>query len=85
MTPLEALLNQVAPTISRLYGRWLDERQYEDINEYYEVLKKELPKWAVPLGMSKRPFGIRFKIIGNAVGEYLLSCTTKHVTVKRVA
>jgi len=53
-----------------LYLRWLDERDYEDINEYGKVLfgavTKEMPMAEVEyVKASKRPFGIRVMMDGR--------------------
>lgn len=55
-----ALVNNriVLEKMAYLYRRWQDEKQYEDINEYGDAIKKVLPKKGVTfLRMSKRPFG----------------------------
>lgn len=46
-----------AQLIGNLYGRWLDEREYEDINEYGKVISDKL---GFPVKMTKRPFGFKF-------------------------
>ena len=43
--------------IVNLYWRWLDEREYEDINEYGKVIASKL---GFPVQMTKRPFGFKF-------------------------
>lgn len=45
-----------------LYGRWLDEREYEDFKEYAEAMKKLLPEGYVFESASKRPFGMTVKL-----------------------
>lgn len=30
--------------LAMLYDRWQDEKEYEDISEYLEVIKKEIPE-----------------------------------------
>ena len=45
-----------------LAERWLDESQYEDINEYQKVIQKTADKFGIQLtGMNRRPFGCRFR------------------------
>ena len=48
-----------------LYGRWLDERQYEDINDYAIPVRKALVgfKEVLSIKMTRKPFG--FKMVIN--------------------
>lgn len=43
--------------IVNLYWRWLDEKKYEDINEYGKVLSEKL---GFAVTMTKKPFGFKF-------------------------
>lgn len=57
----------VGNAIFNLYGRWRDESDYEDINEYGEcitkVIKKQFPQYGVTLVSStKKPFGVKVNI-----------------------
>jgi hypothetical protein len=50
-----------------LYDRWLDESEYEDINEYGKAITntivKEFPTYNVTLiKATKRPFGVKVKV-----------------------
>lgn len=51
--------------LDNLYGRWLDEREYEDFADYAKVMetevKKLLPEAEFVCG-TKRPFGFRVAI-----------------------
>ena len=52
-------------TFGNLFSRWLDEKEYEDINQYKEVIvsavKKVLPNLVMSdIKPTKRPFGITF-------------------------
>ena len=49
---------QIAALICNLYDRWLDESEYEDINDYLEVIQKKVPE---AFKMHKRPFGFTAK------------------------
>jgi hypothetical protein len=43
---------------ANLYGRWLDERKYEDFKEYEEVIKKVFSKFGKIVKISKSPFSV---------------------------
>jgi len=58
-----------------LYERWLDEKEYEDIDDYLDVVKQSRPN---AFKMNKRPFGydqkcgdgvvrIGFRLKGNRI------------------
>lgn len=50
-----------------LYCRWMDERQYEDINDYAIPVRKflaNIPE-VVTVKMTKKPFGFRFDVSGK--------------------
>jgi hypothetical protein len=60
------LFHSVAQTVANLGGRWQDEKEYENIEDY----KKALEPRATPFGatitkMSKRPFGFDFTVEGG--------------------
>ena len=66
---LTAIVNdeQVWECFFNLYDRWLDEHEYEDINEYgkviFNVINKNYPEYGVSfVASTKRPFGIKVKI-----------------------
>jgi hypothetical protein len=49
--------------VARLCSRWLDERGYENLNDYQTVLAPEIAKRGGELiSMISRPFGYRFKV-----------------------
>ena len=41
-----------------LYGRWQDEKEYEDIADYLATIQKLIPQ---AYSITKRPFGIKCK------------------------
>lgn len=43
--------------VGYLVGRWQDEKEYEDINDYAVRLQECLPEWAKIKCMYSRPFG----------------------------
>jgi hypothetical protein len=60
-------LNEITETMSYLYGRWQDEKEYEDINDYQKPLKSLLEKHNVTIvKMTKRPFGFRMIMEGKS-------------------
>ena len=57
---------QVQPTVERLYERWLDEKEYEDINDYAKPIKKALGMFTgvESIATKKRPFGFTYQLEG---------------------
>lgn len=49
---------RIADAIFHLYGRWLDEHEYEDIDDYLKAIQKKVPE---AFTMHKRPFGFTAK------------------------
>jgi len=49
---------KVTDKIFYLKERWGDERQYEDINDYLECIKQDLPD---AYKIHKRPFGVTIR------------------------
>jgi len=83
-TDVDSLLNEpFRNIIVNLYGRWLDERAYEDINEYGEFLKKHLPPKMTMLKMTKRPFGFAFTYQGRPGKEYAFFIKSTSIGWKR--
>jgi hypothetical protein len=65
-----------------LCGRWVDEHEYEDINEYKLPLKDLLSKAnATNVKMNSRPFGFTCKI-GEQTYQY--SVTSRSYSFKRI-
>lgn len=54
-----------------LYYRWQDEKQYEDFNEYVNVMMKFMPIGATLIKGTKRPFGVNFKYGGDTIHIYI--------------
>jgi hypothetical protein len=80
-TQARALYQDIKPLFENLYCRWLDEREYEDIQDYRKVLQDAIDGSTVPAKitkMLKRPFGFRFVIDGTPCqismkgGEYIV-------------
>jgi hypothetical protein len=68
--------------LSYLYGRWQNEREYEDINDYGKAFTKNTG-WPV-VKCSKRPFGFTFKVpeVPNAV--YEIKVTARSAAWRRI-
>ena len=65
--------------VRNLYGRWLDEGQYEDISEYAKVFSKALKKHKfIFVKVTKKPFGFTFKIDENSPVYTIKITTTKY-------
>ena len=73
---------KVADTVTSLYERWLDEKEYEDINDYKAPIEAIAKKFDVQiLKMTKRPFGFQFRLHG---AYYVVTHTTTALSYKRV-
>ena len=53
---------QFLETLMNLFIRWLDESEYEDINDYYKVIKKVEPR---AIEMTTEPFGVKINDNGK--------------------
>lgn len=66
-----------------LYGRWLDEKDYEDINDYQAPIQRVADDFGITvLKMTKRPFGFHFR---TDVGTYALTVNMTSASFKRIA
>jgi len=55
---VDSFLNEGTETLSYLYERWQDEREYENINDYAKPLTALATKHGLKIEkMNKRPFG----------------------------
>lgn len=82
MTNAEKLYNNLDTLMTNLYCRWQDEKEYEDINDYGDVLKPRIEEvGGRMIRMLKRPFGFRVALDGK---EYKFSHTAKTYSYKRV-
>lgn len=71
--------NSLTNLMTNLYSRWLDEQKFEDIEDYGDVIEKNLPKGIIIERVTKRPFGFVFNVgtdahyrmIINSKREYL--------------
>lgn len=57
-----AFVNKNVDLLGSLWGRWQDEKEYEDINEYGARIAKEFPEGWKLVKTNKRPFGVTVMI-----------------------
>lgn len=77
------LFNDLEGLMSALYGRWLDEREFESIDDYSVNIKKHI----VGIGgefvkMVKRPFGFVYTLGG---ATYQITINSSRYDYKRIA
>ena len=70
--------------LENLYCRWQDEKEYEDIKDYAEVIKKKLPEGFEMTQMLKSPFGFKFKMKEFDEALYQVAITSRHYSWKRI-
>ena len=78
METLKKIVNneKVGNAFYNLYDRWLDESEYEDINDYgkaiADIMAKEFPSYDIKLVQTtKRPFGVKVKINGSTYSVWV--------------
>lgn len=74
------LVDKTAEHISYLWGRWQDEKKYEDFNEYIKSFKdklKEIDPKAELISMTKK-FAITIKMPGFPYNP-IIRVTSKHI------
>ena len=59
---MEKLLDKTTSLISYLYGRWQDEKEYEDFGDYAKAIQIEVG--SIFVKATKRPFGFIVDIPG---------------------
>ena len=66
-TIAEKIFSSLEDVMSELYYRWQEEKDFEDINDYGEVIASEVSKFGGKLiKMTKRPFGFHYRL-GDAI------------------
>lgn len=69
--------------MTNLYGRWLDEKEYEDFSNYADVMKKEISGLGGEfVAASKRPFGFKYALAG---ATYQMTISARSYNYKRIA
>ncbi len=82
---MDTTLDKILPTLGNLYGRWLDEQEYEDIKDYGDVIKKTLPEGLTMLKMTKRPFGFQCEAPEFPARMFAITMTVTAVKWKVIA
>jgi hypothetical protein len=78
----EKFYDKMENFVVSLYGRWQDEKDYEDINDYGTLIKKEVDKIGGKfIKMVKKPFGFLYSLDDVT---YQISISNKNYTYKRV-
>ncbi len=75
------IFEELENTMTNLYCRWQDEKEYEDFEDYKKIIADKLiPYDAKFLSMSKRPFAVKFQL-SNATYEIKVSATQYEYTL----
>lgn len=68
---LQFLLDIIGDKISYGYFRWLDEKEYEDINDYAKLFKQDVEdNGGIFVKMTARPFGFKFTLDNKTFQAY---------------
>jgi len=73
---IDAMVDKLDGKMINLAGRWMDEHEYEDINDYKAVIVGDLPEGFTLTKMTKRPFGFYFEIGNGATYHYFVGART---------
>lgn len=79
---VQNFMDAATDTLSYLYSRWQDEKEYEDINDYAKPLLEKATAAGLPTPvMQRRPFGCKFTLAGKT---YLVYVNARTMGWKRV-
>lgn len=81
---VDAFVNKATETLSYLWSRWQDEKEYENIADYIKPLETMLAEQGINPGictMTKRPFGIKINMGGKV---YQVKVTSKEISWQRI-
>lgn len=79
---INVLLDFLVEKLPYGYFRWLDEKDYEDINDYATIYKKDTEDAGFTfIKMTKRPFGFHCETRGEKFQVY---CNSKEMGIKRL-
>jgi len=80
---LSTLLSDTMDTLGYSWGRWQDEREYEDIKDYAQLFTKAIEKSGFQfVKMTKRPFGFIVKPNPEVAIQYY--CNGRNAGYKQV-
>ena len=76
-------INDWIESLGYLYDRWQDEKEYEDFDNYVDVMKSYVTQDIEFVSASKRPFGFKFreKVSGD---NYIISVNSTSGSLKKV-
>lgn len=78
----KAFFNDHGDHFAYLYGRWQDEQEYEDFNEYITSMQVKLVAHdATLVKMTKRPFALTFKV---GASTFKLSANSKTIGLTQI-
>jgi hypothetical protein len=78
---IETFVSANQNLLGNLWGRWQDEKEYEDINEYGAVIAKNFPEGWKLIKSAKRPFGVTVQIEQE---QWQVSVTGRSMGWKRI-
>lgn len=83
---IDKLFKTMKNTLVNLYGRWLDEKEYEDFADYETVMREKFDSIPPEYGLrfvkgTKRPFGFIFDWRGK---QMQFSVTTREMRITAV-
>jgi hypothetical protein len=84
---VDAVLDSVKSTVKHfdyLAGRWEDEREYEDFNDYTANFVKNFPDFKI-VKSSKRPFSFTIVHKDAPNRNFVLKATAKSLTLQEYA
>lgn len=83
MQIIDKMYVELETILAVLSARWHDERAYENIANYANIIKSWLPAGVRLTKMLKRPFGFQFTVEGfNA--EYSITVSAREYRWKRI-
>lgn len=80
---IAAFFKAVADRLAYLASRWQDERGYEDIKDYADDVKRQMPKGFTLERIQERPFGFTFSV-GTEARYHMQASPGGHVSWSRV-
>ena len=81
-TVAETIYEKLQTSVIDLSCRWNDEKEYEDINDYGDVLKTKVEELdGTFVKMTKRPFGFTFTVDD---AKYKIGCNATQYYYKRM-
>ena len=76
------IFQSLQSTMQYLAGRWEDEKRYEDIRQYADVINNALKPFDITVSaMVKRPFGFTYQI---ADVTYRVTCSMREYAYRRL-